>query len=179
MPQLALDEHGALVPTEAMFDFVRGFLTRHQLLAANSSIGQVRALLHVFKTISLAHAAYRPAGPVAAPIRLFIAEELPARGVRLEQREEGWGWPAHTTGHVEVVTVPGNHIDMLNEPHVLEVADRLRRFFEESDAKATPAPTATNPTASRPVSSPPASTASPTSSRTAISTRSRRKKGRP
>ena len=125
VPGLVIDDEGALIPVEETYVHVRDFLARHRMLAGNSSLEQVRALLNVFKTISLAHAAYRPAGPVAAPIRLFIAEELPMRGVRLDQREAGWGWPALTTGGVEVIRVPGNHIDMLNDPRVVSVAQKL------------------------------------------------------
>jgi thioesterase domain-containing protein len=67
---------------------------------------------------------------VAAPVKLFIAEELPLRGVRLEQRASGWGWQALTTRGVDVFQVPGNHLNMLNDPQVAVVAERLRACLD-------------------------------------------------
>jgi thioesterase domain-containing protein len=35
------------------------------------------------------------------------------------------GWAERTTGHVEVIDVPGDHLTIMTEPHVRAVAEHL------------------------------------------------------
>ena len=130
VPEMTLDAHGSLRDEEENYRFISDFLKRHDLLARNAPLAQVKALLKVFKTSSLAHLRYRPASVIKTPIALFLAEELPKRAARLEQRPQGWGWPEHTRGGVDIHWVAGNHVNLLNTPQVDEVARQLTARLE-------------------------------------------------
>jgi amino acid adenylation domain-containing protein len=44
-------------------------------------------------------------------------------------------WKAATGSTVDLHTVPGDHYTMLKRPHVIEVAERMKRYFEEKDTE--------------------------------------------
>ena len=45
-----------------------------------------------------------------------------------------WGWSKFSTEPVDIHFVPGNHITMMNPPHVQGLADRLKMCIEQTQA---------------------------------------------
>jgi thioesterase domain-containing protein len=79
----------------------------------------VTRVLDVYKANARAASLYEPK-PYAGPVTLFRAGE--------EEGDLGWG--GLTPEPVEVVPVPGHHLNLLAEPHVRTLAQRLRLSLE-------------------------------------------------
>lgn len=43
------------------------------------------------------------------------------------------GWSAVTEGRIRTVRVPGDHLTMMEEPHVARLADTLAELIDDSD----------------------------------------------
>jgi hypothetical protein len=69
--------------------------------------------------------------PYPGRVDLFRARTLPLS--RLHERDLGWGRMA--LGGATVTIVPGSHENILQEPQVRILADRLRRSFDEADKR--------------------------------------------
>jgi aspartate racemase len=88
--------------------------------------------LKMFTAVSLL---YRPE-PYPGRITLFkAAEEAAEYG---PDPKMGWGGLAR--GGVEVVEVPGDHMSILDQPRVAELADRLRSYLDATQKKPLPPP---------------------------------------
>ena len=108
-----------------MVEFVRKLLMDNGMIPYNASPEQIARIVAVWRAAATAQANYRPAGPVQAPITLFLARTVPAKVVREQERLSGWGWDKWTTGGLRVEEVPGNHVNLLLPPFVREVGQRL------------------------------------------------------
>ncbi|MFQ5419790.1 MAG: thioesterase domain-containing protein [Anaerolineae bacterium] len=89
------------------------------------------AQFHLFVRMMQTHtAAWRDYVPQPYPgkIALFRADEqASANG------EPDMGWSSLVAGGVTIIPVPGDHITMLQEPHVQVLADRLRNCLAEAE----------------------------------------------
>jgi amino acid adenylation domain-containing protein len=98
-------------------------------LPPGAGLEQVGRVLEVYKANSRAARAYEPR-PYAGTVTLFQAAEGPQIS----------GWERLTTRPVEVVAVPGHHLNLLAEPHVGTLARllglRLQEVRAESAAQA-------------------------------------------
>ena len=92
-------------------------------LPAGATLVQLRRLLAVFKSNSLAWYTYVP-GPYRGPITLFKARE------RNEDRDPTLGWRELTPEPVGVHIIPGDHVTLLAEPNVRILAERLEACLE-------------------------------------------------
>jgi thioesterase domain-containing protein len=54
------------------------------------------------------------------------------------------GWDDVVKGHIEVRTVPGNHMTILDEPHVWNLVEQLSQFLEEVGGQNAPPPVKSN-----------------------------------
>jgi thioesterase domain-containing protein len=54
--------------------------------------------------------------------------------------EHDLGWGRHASGGVEVVGVPGYHNNIIKEPHVRSLAQRLREILRKADAENADSP---------------------------------------
>ena len=88
------------------------------LLPPGAGVGQLRRVLRVYQANTLAARLYAPA-VYPGRVTLFRAEQGPA------SREPDRGWGRLTAEPVEIHTVPGDHITMLAEPQVQELARAL------------------------------------------------------
>ncbi len=88
--------------------------------------GHVTPLLRAHTKIDLA---YRP-GKYGGTLTLFRAEEL-IRGER-EHPSEAFGWDA-LVDHVNVRMVPGNHANMMSEPHIHGLAASINESLATSE----------------------------------------------
>jgi thioesterase domain-containing protein len=129
---LPLDAQGRLTDEPAVVDFVRRLLMENGMIPYNASPGQIARVVAVWRAAATAQAAYRPAGPVQAPITLFLARTVPNRVIRDEQRLAGWGWDRWTQAGLRIEVVPGNHVNLLLPPFVREVGQRLAQVLQTS-----------------------------------------------
>ncbi|MEU1131778.1 amino acid adenylation domain-containing protein [Streptomyces sp. NPDC005900] len=117
---------------EATFDFIVGHATEAGVLPAGSSRATVRRLFTMFKAHWHAILSYRPEQGEEDLTLLRATAELPPilqpmHGAAQSLHEDPTnGWGDLTTGHLQVVDVPGDHLVLLEEPHVNVVAQKIR-----------------------------------------------------
>ena len=68
-------------------------------------------MFRIFKANQLT--TYAPAGRV--PVRVRLCRAAQGRALR-EDPDGSWGWERVTSLPVETLTVPGDHLSLLNEP---------------------------------------------------------------
>lgn len=113
---------------DATFGFIVEHAMRAGVLPAGSSPATVRRLFGMFKAHWQAILSYQP-GPGEQDLVLLRADaELPQilrpmhSAARTLHQDPTNGWAELTTGHLQVVGVPGDHLVLLEEPHVNVVA---------------------------------------------------------
>ena len=119
---LSLTRHDLedLAPTEQRVRLLEA-LREADFLPPGAGLEQVSRVLDVYKANARAASLYEPK-PYAGPVTLFRADE-----------ECGdFGWSRFTPEPVEVVPVPGHHLNLLAEPHVRTLAQRLRLSLEKA-----------------------------------------------
>jgi len=97
-----------------------------------------RRFVSIYRANAVAAATYRPAAsPLPVRITLFRASEedleLHAASVAADP---ALGWTRWTSEPVEVFDVAGTHITMLTEPHVLQLAGRMREALDRTRVTA-------------------------------------------
>ena len=122
---------------EAKFDFIVEHATQAGVLPAGSSRATVRRLFRMFKAHWKAILSFRPEPGAEDLVLLRATSELPeilrpmhgaARSLH-EDPTNGWG--DLTTGRLEVLEVPGDHLVLMDEPHVNAVAQRIEDVMAE------------------------------------------------
>ncbi|MFF7651096.1 amino acid adenylation domain-containing protein [Streptomyces sp. NPDC007983] len=110
------------------FDFIAALAVAEGVLPAGSSGAVVRRLFHVYETNWRAAYAYRP-GTVHQDMTLIhAAEPLPDvlesmhETIGSMHRDPANGWRERTSGELTVIDVPGDHLTIMEEPHVIRVA---------------------------------------------------------
>ncbi|MFY9824624.1 MAG: thioesterase domain-containing protein [Thermoanaerobaculia bacterium] len=105
-------------------DQVQCFLAalKNTPFGAGAGVEPLRRLLRVFKTNVRAFRSYRP-GAYPGRITLFRPAADLDDPAAIADPTIGWG---ALSPHVEIETVPGDHISALAEPHVRTLAARLR-----------------------------------------------------
>ncbi|MFI1234601.1 amino acid adenylation domain-containing protein [Nocardia salmonicida] len=128
---------------DAVFDFILATAVEAGVLPPTGSRALVRRLFEVFVAGWRAIDAYRPQAYDGDITLLRAAEPLPQvlrpahdRAGTLH-RDPTNGWDAYATGHLEVIEVPGDHLTLIQSPHVAEVAARLTRLLEQAAATAS------------------------------------------
>ena len=104
------------------------------LLPPKAGTEQMRGLLQVFKANLQTH--YVPQDIYPTTITLFRAKEAYPEDAESDNCAEilqspTWGWEKFSPEPVELHFVPGNHMTMLSEPHVQELAKHLIICFEQ------------------------------------------------
>ncbi|MGW0853718.1 amino acid adenylation domain-containing protein [Streptomyces sp. NPDC002690] len=116
---------------EAKFDFIVERATQEGVLPASSSRTTVRRLFEMFRAHWQAILTYRPEPAEGDVVLLRATSELPeilqpmhgaAQSLHTDPTN---GWGELTTGRLQVVDVPGDHLVLLEEPHVTVVAENL------------------------------------------------------
>ncbi|MGW0323861.1 amino acid adenylation domain-containing protein [Nocardia sp. NPDC003183] len=128
---------------DAVFDFILDTAVEAGVLPPTGSRALVRRLFEVFVAGWRAIDAYRPQAYDGDITLLRAALPLPQvlrpahdRAGTLH-RDPTNGWDAYAAGHLEVVEVPGDHLTLIQSPHVAEVAARLARLLEQAAATAS------------------------------------------
>jgi amino acid adenylation domain-containing protein len=104
-------------------------MKRRDLIPPDITFEQGRCYFRVSRALREAMCRYVP-GPYPGRIDLFRVAAAP--GEERADSERGWGPLAE--GGVAVHEVPGEHDDLIYEPHVKVLAERLRQRLEEADA---------------------------------------------
>ncbi|MFH8407068.1 amino acid adenylation domain-containing protein [Streptomyces sp. NPDC018019] len=122
---------------EAKFDFIVEHATEAGVLPAGSSRTTVRRLFRMFKAHWQAILSYQPEPGDEDLVLLRATAELPdilqpMHGAAQSLHEDPTnGWGALTTGRLQVVDVPGDHLVLLEEPHVSTVAQRVAEAMSD------------------------------------------------
>ncbi|HEX3130157.1 MAG TPA: amino acid adenylation domain-containing protein [Thermoanaerobaculia bacterium] len=117
---------------EAGLEILLERLRAADFLPPGAGVGQLRRILKVYQGNTLAAKRYVPAR-YPDRVTVFKASEVPAE----VQQAPDLGWGRISGEAVDVHAVPGDHITMLAEPNVHELARRLKAVLE--DAFAEPA----------------------------------------
>jgi len=140
-------EHGGLIEVEAVpadldadraFDFVAARAAEAGVLADTGSAEQVRRLFSMFKAHWRALLTYEPEPVPQDLVLLRATAELPSilqpmhGAARSLHTDTTNGWSAMTTGHIEVVDVDGDHLVLLDEPYVAEIAGTIDRILRSN-----------------------------------------------
>jgi amino acid adenylation domain-containing protein len=105
--------------------YVLELAARANILPPDLDLSDIRRLYHVFKANVRARQSYRPK-PADLYVTVFQAAESPASAREYVAR----GWTELALAGIEIHSVPGNHFDMVREPHVRILAERLRACME-------------------------------------------------
>ncbi|WP_327331611.1 non-ribosomal peptide synthetase [Calothrix rhizosoleniae] len=130
------DETLASIPPEKQLNYFKQQLEMVGILPPQSDIKLVRGLLQVYRTQSQIEIDYVPQNTKPTAIALFCAQETDS-GEKdcerlLELQKAALGWNRLSQREVEIHTVPGNHISMLNEPNVKVLAQTLQKSLEQT-----------------------------------------------
>jgi amino acid adenylation domain-containing protein len=116
----------------ARLDRVLDLLRGAGFLPPGAGLDQLSRTLDVYRANLAAARAYRPqVGGEGGGAVLFRAAEAP--GALADLPDLGWG--RFLSGPLEIETVPGHHLNLLAEPNVRTLAERLRRCLNEADRK--------------------------------------------
>jgi len=114
-------------------------LKRVNLFPLDSDIKKVRGFVEVYKANIQMHHLYVPLEISPTRISLFKAaiedsEEILSDRLSEILREPTWGWNQLSEGSVAIQVVPGDHMTMMNQPHVQVLAEQLKVCFEQAVA---------------------------------------------
>jgi thioesterase domain-containing protein len=71
---------------------------------------------------------YQWAGPIASDVHLFCATELDALHHALVDSQD---WIRRTTGTIHVDSISGDHHTIVEPPHVLTLAEKMKQALEK------------------------------------------------
>ncbi|MEH2239775.1 non-ribosomal peptide synthetase [Nostoc sp.] len=131
---LEYDDLAAQSDDQGRWNLAAEYLYRYNILPEHSTISLLKTNLKVMKVLTLNYANYQPTHPISAPIVLFRAQEVKEIVVQELQAFSDydlpdWGWQAYTQKPVKVISVPGNHGQMLYEPNVKLLATQLQALM--------------------------------------------------
>lgn len=124
-----------LAPDEQL-NYFKEQLQIANLLPPDVGTKQLRGLMQVSKTNHQTASVYMPQAVYPNQITFFRSIEIDAvDDANSEMVEElGLGWNKFSAQPVDIHLVPGDHITMLNEPHVQVLAQQLTICIEQSQA---------------------------------------------
>jgi surfactin family lipopeptide synthetase C len=99
------------------------------ILPPQAGRAQVHGLVQVFKASTRNCVRYVARGTYPGPVTLLRAAKIHVEdtGIRINLRsgDETWGWNQLAGANVDVHIAPGDHVTMMAEPHVRELASEL------------------------------------------------------
>ena len=125
-----------LAPDEQL-NYFKEQLQITNLLPPDVGTKQLRGLMQVSKTNHQTASVYMPQAVYPNQITFFRSIDIDAvDDANSEMVEElGLGWNKFSTQPVDIHLVPGDHITMLNEPHVQVLAQQMKICIEQSQHK--------------------------------------------
>jgi len=119
---------------EAQLNYLKQQMEIVNLLPPNSAIERVRGIVQTIKADELAFMSYVLQGGYQGPITFFRTSEVYRDELGMFSEiptDPTWGWNQLSTQPVEVHVIPGNHVTMLDEPHVQVLAEKLNFFLAQ------------------------------------------------
>ncbi|HZF87479.1 non-ribosomal peptide synthetase [Streptomyces sp.] len=113
-----------LATLEEKFDFIAQLAVDEGVLPAGSTGAVVRRLFHVYEANWKAAFAYRPEVVDQDMVLIHASEPLPEvlnsmhTAIESMHKDPTNGWRERTSGVLDVVDVPGDHLTIMEEPHV-------------------------------------------------------------
>jgi len=113
---------------QRLYEYARDRAVEAGVLALGTSAARVRRLFHVFRANWRALLTYCPdrcdqdLSLLRATSPLPKALEPAHRAVGSRHRDPANGWGDWTSGQVDVIDVPGDHLQLMEEPHIATVA---------------------------------------------------------
>ncbi|RZU29455.1 amino acid adenylation domain-containing protein [Streptomyces sp. BK022] len=125
--------------TEERFASMARVAGERGILPADSSGTVVRRLFDVYRANWHATLAYRPPREDQDLTLIRAVEPLPAAlsamhgAARTRHQDPCNGWSAVTRGRIRTVQAPGDHLTMMEEPHVARLTSILAELTDDSD----------------------------------------------
>nr|WP_292717859.1 alpha/beta fold hydrolase [Nostoc sp. JL34] len=121
---------------EDQLKYVLEKLKNVDILPPDDEITQLNNMVQLLKANSLVN--YVP--QQVSPIRITFlrasetsaVEESHSEVISEILKDSTWGWSKFSTEPVDIHFVPGNHVTMMNQPHVQVLAERLKACIEEA-----------------------------------------------
>ncbi|MEV2278068.1 amino acid adenylation domain-containing protein [Nocardiopsis sp. NPDC049922] len=116
-----------LTTLEEKFEFITRLAVEEGVLPPGSTGTIVRRLFHLYEANWRSAFAYRPEGADLDAVLVHALEPLPDvlrnmhSAIGSMHADPANGWREHTSGRLTVVDVPGDHLTIMEEPHVAEV----------------------------------------------------------
>jgi amino acid adenylation domain-containing protein len=135
--ELSSDVLSTLEPDEQL-NYFGERLKAANLLPPHLGTKQLQGFLKVTKAVSQAYDLYKPCNDYPTKITFFRASENNSEDfVSVAEFSEilqdpTWGWNEFSAEPVELYFVPGDHVTMMTEPHVLALAERLQICIEQA-----------------------------------------------
>jgi thioesterase domain-containing protein/acyl carrier protein len=115
------------------------------ILPPQAGRAQVHGLVQVFKASTRNCVRYVARGTYPGPVTLLRAADIHIEdtGIRINLRsdDETWGWNQLAEENVDVHIVPGDHVTMMAEPHVRELASQLAACIGNAEGSGARAKT--------------------------------------
>jgi thioesterase domain-containing protein len=130
------------LPEEEKLRFLLDRLKGHDLAPADAGLDWGRGFVQVQRMISRGVQAYgrqeaaRPRTPLPIPIALFRTREATEAW-----QDPAFEWGGYTSEGVRIFDIGGDHVSMLTQPAVGELAALLDRCLDEADGKPAARPT--------------------------------------
>jgi thioesterase domain-containing protein/acyl carrier protein len=117
----------------ARLDRVLNLLRAADLLPPGAGLDQLRRILDVYRANLRAARSYRPQPCDIARSAAVLFRAAEVSGAPAGAPADDLGWGRLLSGPLEVETVPGHHLNLLAEPNVQILAERLRHCLNEAD----------------------------------------------
>jgi amino acid adenylation domain-containing protein len=124
MDTAIFDELDADQGLKALLEYAQ----EHGVLPYGISTETTWTQMRVQITNQVALDSYRWAGPIASDVHLFCATELDALHHALVDPQD---WVSRTTGTLHVESISGDHHTIVEPPHVLKLAERMKQALEK------------------------------------------------
>ncbi|MDZ8034723.1 amino acid adenylation domain-containing protein [Nostoc sp. DedSLP04] len=121
---------------DEQLEYLKERLITVDLLPAGTDTKQVRGLVQVFEANLQASIKYLPQEAYPNRLTLLRASEVNAEDAALltDLREDpAWGWGQFSAQNIDILVVPGDHITMMAQPHILTVAEQLGICIEQAN----------------------------------------------
>ncbi|WP_175409179.1 non-ribosomal peptide synthetase [Streptomyces sp. TRM64462] len=126
-----------LTTLEEKFDFIAQLAVDEGVLPAGATGAVVHRLFQVYEANWRAAFAYRPDVVEQDMVLVHATEPLPEvldtmhTAIQSLHRDPTNGWRERTSGELTVVDVPGDHLTIMEEPHIADVVRVVTELIEE------------------------------------------------
>ncbi|WP_433524306.1 amino acid adenylation domain-containing protein [Nocardia pseudovaccinii] len=136
----AFDFEDEIEDTDELFARMLAEAIEAGILPADSSARSIRRLYNIFEANSTAARNYR-LKPLDRDVTLLRAEEGLPPGVDMAHQIAGTmynsdsnGWGDYVVGSLDIVSIPGDHLNMMIDPHVAALATTLAGALDATES---------------------------------------------